>query len=108
GNRSRWTVETPVVKRARKYRTRELARLRKEAAAAERARPREENMLEGQRRWCEANTPYGRVTFEEKRALEQRDRDAAQAEKAATAKHVGGVGKRCQLELTLVHCRPRG
>ena len=55
-------------------------------------------MLEGQRDWCEANG-YGRVTFEEKRAVEE----ARRAEKVAKLTHVGALKERLRdIELTLV------
>jgi len=108
GRRPSWVEKPTVVVYARKVRTKELAAAKRVAKAAERERQREENALEGQRNWCERNTPYGRVTFAEKRVLEQADRDREQAAQSAVSKHVGEVGKRMELELELTFCKQVG
>ena len=79
---------TPIIKFAKAARKVELAERRRVArreAAAGRA-------LDGQRRWCAANG-YGPITFAE--------RDAVEAERRATLGHVGAVGAKLEIELTV-------
>ena len=103
--RSRWTVRTPLVTYARGVRKREAAEERKAAKREERRAAAEARSLEGQRNWCEANG-YGRVTFAERDAARKAERHAELAEAAKVMKHVGEVGKRIDLELTVVKITP--
>lgn len=86
---------TPIITYAKRARAREL-----DAAARKRkAEARTERMLDGQRDWCEKNTPYGRVTFEEKAELERKERKA----KESQSQYLGEPKKRMVFTAQLDH-----
>lgn len=83
------TVSVSVKRYAQRLKAAYRKAEKAEAEAAARAELREERLLEGQRDWCERNG-YGRITFEERDAQREAERQA----RAATAGHVGTVGER--------------
>ena len=97
-NTSARTKSTPLVNWARAKRTAEMAGKRREHKAAAREAANEAAREAGERRWCDANTPYGPVTFTERDVLRDAEREAAKA--TATYLDVP-VKKRVTMELTL-------
>lgn len=93
GCRGADTRERTITRSLKKYAQLEKsAYVRREKKAEEarlRAEAAHERMLEGQRNWCEAHG-FGRITFEERDALREQERQA----KAATKTYVGTIGKR--------------
>ena len=87
---------TSLVTYARNTRRRQRAAERRAELAKARREEKEARMLEGQRNWCAANG-YGRITFAERDAQREAERLAG----LATKVHVGTVGKRMELTLTL-------
>lgn len=82
---------------AKKKRAEELACARR----AETMRLRRERALESERDWCAANTKYGRVTYAERDELRAAEREAERIAAIATKKHVGVVGARTEMTLTV-------
>lgn len=76
-----------MAKNVRKKELAELARIRK-------AEKKIQNQLEGQRIWCDKNTEWGRVTFEEKRELELEQKRAINSH----LNHVGELKVRQEFE----------
>ena len=60
----------------KKYAQKQKQKLKKQEKARQARKERAEANLERQRDWCEANTEFGRVTFDEKAALIKAQRDA--------------------------------
>lgn len=102
GFNSRETVHTPIVDYARRVKREEARaakRLRdmpkKIAALEAKEAARQEALLAGQRRWCEAQG-HGSITFAELDAK----RAAERAAKIAASGHVGAVGEKLTIEVT--------
>lgn len=93
------TKSTALIPWARAKRAAEMATRRRDRKYAAKKAADEVSLLEGQRRWCAANTAYGAVTFEERDALRNAERNAKKAE--ATYLDVP-VKKRVTMNLTLV------
>jgi hypothetical protein len=92
------TKSTKLVVWARAERRREMAAARKAAKREAWEAEVEARREAGERRWCNENTPYGPVTFEERDALREAERKAA-TEKAT---HLDvPLKKRVKMELTL-------
>tara|TARA_R110002020_G_scaffold41325_5_gene121986 strand:+ start:8155 stop:8850 length:696 start_codon:yes stop_codon:yes gene_type:complete len=83
----RWLSPITMAKNVRKKELAELARIRK-------AEKKIQNQLEGQRIWCDKNTEWGRVTFEEKRELELEQKRAINSH----LNHVGELKVRQEFE----------
>tara|TARA_R110002012_G_scaffold184273_1_gene350804 strand:+ start:283 stop:1095 length:813 start_codon:yes stop_codon:yes gene_type:complete len=87
-----WISATNLAKTARRKELAQLAKIRK-------AEKKIQNQLDGQRNWCEANTEFGRVTFDEKAELELEQK----REKHSHLSHVGELKARQEWEgMTLV------
>ena len=87
-----WVSAIGVAKDLRRKELAQLARIRK-------AEKKIQNQLDGQRNWCEANTEFGRVTFDEKAELELEQK----REKHSHLSHVGELKVRQEWEgMTLV------
>lgn len=82
----------PIKKYAQKEKARRNAAEKRHAKFQERKAKRQEKLLEGQRNWCEKNG-YGRITFEEKEAKEQAEREATKE----ISQHFGNVKDRVKI-----------
>lgn len=97
-NTSARTKSTSLVSWARTARRKEMSDKRRERKLRAKEEADEKALLDGQRRWCAENTPYGAVTFAERDAL----RDAEREAEKATATYLDvPVKKRVTMELTL-------
>jgi len=95
GTGNRTTVRFTLVEYAQKKKA-EKARLEKAARIRlDKAKAKENALLEGQRRWCEANG-YGRITFAEKKEAQEKGR-AKEREKQV---YLGEINSRIELEVT--------
>lgn len=95
GRNSKITKQIPVKKYAQQEKA---AKNRRDKAAKRRqeyAKNRQERLLEGQRDWCEKNG-YGRITFDEKKQLQNEYWEKINRSKV----HIGKVGMKIDLEVT--------
>lgn len=99
GGRNSKTVTYTSVK---KYAQQAKADYNRREKAAERRRQAAEshrqNVLEGQRRWC-AKNGYGRITFSEKKQLEEEYKQKLNAAKV----YIGDLGMKVTVEATYVY-----